>query len=310
MTDYARLIREKHPVRRSADEKAAFRRSLLATAEKLGWEAREGSLDRRERSRNLVVGDPAAAQVLLTAYYDTPAWSLFPDLRFPGKPGLSLLYIVGQTAATLLLAFLTLRGLEALAPLPDRSVLLLFIGLFIGWMLLLNRTFPRRSGSRNTADCALALSLMEALQAEDREKAAFLFLDDGERSGRGGKAWGAAHPDIAWRALILRLDSVGDGHTILLTPQRPALNLPAWETLRAALADGDGYILRQAGFLSALARQDRKQLPLSVGLTACRGWYIGPKAGTDPENIAWLTRRLCRWIGSLQADAGAGPAPL
>ena len=62
-------ILKAHPVRKTKDQKAAFRADVQAYAKTLGYECKleEG----KSSVQNIVIGDPKKARYLVTAHYDT-----------------------------------------------------------------------------------------------------------------------------------------------------------------------------------------------------------------------------------------------
>lgn len=79
-----------HPVRKSRQQKEAFRQEVSAWLQNLGYEVHteKGSFG----SRNLVIGSPQASKFLVTAHYDTCARLPFPNLITPCNFWLFLLY--------------------------------------------------------------------------------------------------------------------------------------------------------------------------------------------------------------------------
>ena len=62
-----------YPVRRTAGQKAEFRKWLLSELKKSGWRAHEETYGKFNGSVNVVAGDPDRASVFLCAHYDTAA---------------------------------------------------------------------------------------------------------------------------------------------------------------------------------------------------------------------------------------------
>ena len=82
-------ITNRYPIRKREEQKEAFLKYAAAAARKMGYEAR---VEEDGRHKNLVVGSPENANVLITAHYDTPANMLLPNLIIPRNIPLFLLY--------------------------------------------------------------------------------------------------------------------------------------------------------------------------------------------------------------------------
>ena len=108
--DYLSYLNKNYPVRRSADQKAAFRNFALEEAKKAGLPAAE---ENDEEHINLVIGSPESAEVLFTAHYDTPRRALIPNLMLVTNKVLHWLYVIGipliMVAIALGCAFLILK---------------------------------------------------------------------------------------------------------------------------------------------------------------------------------------------------------
>ena len=78
------------PVRKSRKRKQEFRDQVQAFVTDLGYafHVEKGSFG----SRNMVIGDPARAEYLITAHYDTCAALPFPNLITPESPLLLTLW--------------------------------------------------------------------------------------------------------------------------------------------------------------------------------------------------------------------------
>ena len=82
MTDYAALLAERFPVRKTAAQRQAFREWLTAELKSLGYKPRE-EVNGHFKAHNILAGDPEKTAVLFVAHTDTPARWLLPDWWFP-----------------------------------------------------------------------------------------------------------------------------------------------------------------------------------------------------------------------------------
>ena len=61
---------EKFPIRRSKEQKEAFRAWAVEQATQMGYQAQVEAV---KDHNNVVIGDPETAKAVFTAHYDTPA---------------------------------------------------------------------------------------------------------------------------------------------------------------------------------------------------------------------------------------------
>ena len=85
-------ILTRFPVRKSREQKEAFRRWAVERAEALGWAAKVEPAKLLGMNRNLVIGDPETAEIIITAHYDTPARLPLPNLITPRNVPVYLVY--------------------------------------------------------------------------------------------------------------------------------------------------------------------------------------------------------------------------
>lgn len=316
MKDYLHTIGRRFPVRFTPEQKRAFEAAALASAKKAGWDAHIGELPKKQSAhRNIIIGDPSSARVLITSHYDTPARSLFPDTRRPRNPFLFLLRTVGEVLLLLAASFAAALLVSRLVTLDRAYFLLLTVLVYFALMFFCFRFRPNPV-SANGADsgAAAVLEVMEALPEDARHKAAFILFDDGDGSLRGSKAWAQQHPDIAWTIPAVDLSCVGYGTKMLFAAKRAVACHPDIAALQDAARPKYGFEPRFCRAFPLAPRTDAGNLPLSVAVCACRttragGAYI-PFLRTPRDtiaegaNIGWLTDVLVRWVAALPEKGG------
>ena len=165
---YLQHLVEKFPIRRSAEQKEAFRKYVLKEAASLGYRARvEQSGGKHD---NIVIGNPEKAQVTFTAHYDTPAVNFLPNIMMPRNLPLFLGYqmlIVGiMLAAALIVGMIAHMALH--------EVRLAYI---IGWlfymgllMLMIYGPSNKHNVNDNTSGVSALLETMAKIPADKREQ--------------------------------------------------------------------------------------------------------------------------------------------
>lgn len=270
-------ILEQFPVRKTKQQKQAFRDAVCGYAEKLGYPC---TVERRNLScQNIVLGDPEGAKYLVTAHYDTCANMLLPNLITPCNFGLFLLYqillvvamIVVSVASGLLLGFLF-----------GRSVMMVTI-FVVYWTLLLLLLFGpanRSNANDNTSGVVAVLEIARKLPAELRSQVCFVLFDLEEAGLFGSMGYQEAHKNATKNQLVLNLDCVGDGDEIMLFPSgKVKKDQEKMELLRSCCgSQGNKRIsIREKGF--SFYPSDQANFPYGVGIAALRrskvGHYLG-----------------------------------
>ena len=287
---YLEYLNQRHPIRRSEEQKAAFRKYVLDEAKKQQLSARV-ELTKDGKNQNLVVGEPEGAEVIFTAHYDTPARSPFPNLMIPRNKPLFFLYQF--LPITLLLAFsLGLSYLIGMVWLCDTTVYMLsFLVLYYGGFFLGFRTFSNKNNANdNTSGVATLLELMSRLPNEEKSKVAFLFFDNEKKGKKGSKAYVADHKDAMENRLIVNFDCVGNGKHIVFIAKDGAEQLPAYARLKQSTIEKDGFTVSFYGMKGSESNSDYKNFPCGVGCMACKqtkkGLLYTPYIHTNRDVVA------------------------
>lgn len=212
----------RYQVRKSAEQKAAFRKWAMEYAKALGYEARVERSGHFVDTRNLVIGDAEHADTLVTAHYDTCARMPFPYVM---TPQCWPLIIVTQVLIPML--FLGVLGLGVgygagwlvhQLPIPRAaglllcSLLSLLLMILVVALLICGPANPHTAND-NTSGVALAMLAMHAFAG--RRDVAFVLFDNEEKGLLGSAAFAKMHPAAARCAFVVNLDCVSDGETLL-----------------------------------------------------------------------------------------------
>lgn len=271
-------ILTQYPVRKSKGQKQAFRTDVCGYAASLDYECREeaGGLG----VRNLVIGDPEKAKVLITAHYDTCAALPFPNLITPCNflpfLGCQLLQIFALLTASILLGILV----GILTASVDIGYWCGYLGFWVFLVLMLIGPANKTNANDNTSGVVTLLEIARTLPENQREKTCFILFDLEEAGLLGSAAYQKAHKDETTHQLVLNLDCVGDGDHIRLFPTKRLKKDPGrLEFLRRICGyHGKKSIqLRESGF--AVYPSDQRAFPYGVGICALRnskaGLYLG-----------------------------------
>ena len=261
-------ILEQFPVRKTKQQKQAFRDAVCGYAEKLGYPC---TVERRNLScQNIVLGDPEGAKYLVTAHYDTCANMLLPNLITPCNFGLFLLYqillvvamIVVSVASGLLLGFLF-----------GRSVMMVTI-FVVYWTLLLLLLFGpanRSNANDNTSGVVTLLEIARTMPENQRHKVCFVLFDQEELGLLGSSFYRSRHRKASNTQMILNLDCVGDGDHLRMFPTK---RLKQDKRKLSSLYRACGYfgkkdlLVHEKGF--SIYPSDQMNFPYGVGICALR----------------------------------------
>lgn len=310
--NYHTQINDQFPIRKTEDQKAAFRTWAMQQAAALGYTARVDSLGRKKQHNNVVIGDPHSAQVIFTAHYDTPARGLFPNLMLPRNIPMFILYQFLVIGVLILIAIAAGIGVGLLTQQPDLAMIVGEAVYFALLFLMLIGPANKHNANDNTSGVAAVFALMEKLPAEQRSKAAFILWDNEEKGMLGSKAYAKEHPKLAHLALVVNLDCVGLGENIIMVVNKLARKLPAVDTLEKAMQNTSGRAFQMFRSVSWLLNSDHKSFKCGVMVCACRkakvlGYYTpyihtGKDTVIDGENIPYLAEGLSAFVAALPEE--------
>ena len=167
-------ILETFPVRKTKGQKQSFRSAVRTYAESLGYSVTEerGSFG----VRNLIIGDPESAKVLVTAHYDTCARMLLPNFITPCHVGIYLLY---QFVLTFLIMIgAAVVGVAAGLLLGGGAVP--WVSLAVCWIILFLMILgPANStnANDNTSGVVTLLEIARTMPENQRHKVCFVLFD-------------------------------------------------------------------------------------------------------------------------------------
>lgn len=274
MQPICQAILDRYQVRKTRQQKTEFIELLRQTYPALRIEE-DGTL----KSRNLILGDPETAKVLLTAHYDTCAALPVPNFLAPQNLPLTILYSLLICVPMLLVmaavevGMMWLTGSFLLSYWVSFAVLILLIV----WVFFLGRP-NRHTVNDNTSGVITLLELLARLSPEQREKAAFVFFDHEEVGMVGSGRYRKRHKAAIQDQLVLNFDCVSDGEHLLLVQSKRARQ--RWEQkLAAAFRSDDRLTLHMAKSSTTLYPSDQVGFPQGVGVAAVKrkpvvGFYL------------------------------------
>ena len=302
-------ILTRFPVRKSRAQKEAFRRWAVAQAEKQGWAAKVEPARLLGVNRNVVIGDPEGAEIIVTAHYDTAARMPLPNFITPRNVPVYLAYQLGL--ALLLAVPAVAAGMAVYAWLEVFLAaywagFAVYMGLLL--LLMLGPANPHNAND-NTSGVAAVMALLARVPEDRRSRAAFILFDNEEKGMLGSAAYAKNHRRVKQEKLLINLDCVGVGESILFFAPKKVRESPLWQQLQRAVTPRAGKTVAFHPMEKALYPSDQASFTHGVAVCACRrhpvvGEYcsrIHTSRDTrcDPDCLEVITAGLADLIGAL-----------
>lgn len=297
---------QRFPVRRTPEQKEAFRRWIQDEAGKMGYSAQ---VEEAGKHQNVVIGAPETAQAIFTAHYDTPVGFFLPNFMTPRnrvfkwvkQVGMILLFALLGTIVGVPVWLLTDNGRVGF--LAGYAVyMFLAVGMLIG-------PANKNNVNDNTSGVAAVLELMARIPEEKRATAAFILFDNEEKGLLGSKAYAKAHPAVKESGFVVNLDCVGDGGHILLISSEKAREAAPYAAMTEGMKAATGRELHIFPMETSAGSSDHKSFETSSVIYACNvkkgiGFYcdkIHTSKDTicDQGNLAFIADGLSSFVGKL-----------
>lgn len=297
---------EKFPIRKSREQKEAFRRWMVEECNKIGYSAR---VEEAKKHCNVVIGNPETAKTIFTAHYDTPAGSFIPNLMIPRNR------VLGLCRPLVMILLFVLVGTVLGVPV-GRLTGIDYAGYLVGWLanmvcavLLLMGPANKNNVNDNTSGVAAILETMFHIPEEDRTKVAFILFDNEEKGLLGSKAYAKAHPAVKESGFVVNLDCVGNGEHVLLLCGKKAREAAPYAALTQGMEAAAGRKLHIFPLETSMCASDQKNFRTSCAICACSvkkgiGFYcdrIHTNKDTicDQVNLDFLAQGLSTFVSKL-----------
>jgi len=312
---YLDFLNTNYPMRRTAEQKEAFRTYILSVFPDAKIETTADG-----KNQNVVIGDPLTAKMVCTAHYDTPAASLFPNLMIPRNPALFLLYqfvpVILMLAVALGAGYLVAQQFAQPGETDFlRIFLLVYLAVYYAAFFLMYHVFKNPNNfNDNTSGVAAVLSIAERLNEQERAETAFILFDNEEKGKKGSKAYYKDHKDAMKDRLLINFDCVGNGEHIVFIAMKDAEKRPEYRTLQECFRADNGFHTYFYPIKGSESNSDYKNFPCGIGCMACRrsrgGVLYTPYIHTPKDtvanngNIAFITDGMCKLAALLASAAG------
>lgn len=309
-------ILQKYEIRKSNKQKTAFIEYMKERLSKSGYNPETDIVVEEKgkgllKSRNIVVGNPAEAEVLFGGHYDTCAWMPFPNFMAPTNPvlfwGYQVLLTIMILVSTALVGFVV--GL-----IFDNGEIAYFAFLIALIALMLQLMFGYRNkhtANDNTSGIITLTHILEALPQDQRKKVCVIYFDNEEKGLFGSAFFYKKHKKQIKNKMLINFDCVGDGENIVTMAdgkcRKDAKYQLFVDALKKAEAGADvNYLCRKMKFM--MFPSDQMNFKKGIGVCALKkspiGYYVArihtyfdTKCRT--ENIAYLTKAMKEFVEKL-----------
>ncbi|MBD5119046.1 MAG: M28 family peptidase [Clostridiales bacterium] len=309
MTAQSNKIMAEMQVRKSRKQKENFRAWLCGELEAAGYAP---TVEKGFAARNVVVGDPDKAQVLLTAHYDTQPVLPIPNFITPRNLFFFVLYqiaivlplfIVIAIVEGVLISFAPEAVLWWLMPLASMGICVFFI-----WWIMDGKA-NKHTANDNTSGVLTLLETALALPPEHRERVCFVFFDNEEKGMFGSAAFAKKHKQVKKHTTVLNFDCVSGGDSIQFFPQKKLKkDEDALQRIEAAFLPTGGKDVQVVRSFS-MYPSDNANFKRGAGVCALKhkkviGYYMdrihtNKDTVLDKANIALLRDGCLRYIAGL-----------
>ena len=310
-------ILEKYEVRKSNKEKANFIEYMKTRLEESGYD-REKDITIEEKgkgifkSRNIIVGDPGKAKVLLTAHYDTCAVLPFPNLMSPTNPFIFITYQLILVVLIFVMALLPAYVISLLTKSTSGSYGIFLIFLYVILFHVMFGYRNKHTANDNTSGVITITRILENLPAEHREKVCVVYFDNEEKGLFGSSFFRDKHEEEIKDKLLLNFDCVGDGRYITFISKRKARKDQNYKELlkcleKSAKAHDVDLLIRK--MKPMMFGSDQMHFAKGVGVCALKKSPIGMYVARihtpfdticREENVNYLVDGVCEFVGSVE----------
>ncbi len=265
MQGYSKILSERFPVRKTEKEKQVFISFLEEELQKMGYTPRVEETG-RVKSRNIVVGNPEKAAVVLCAHYDTPARKWFGNLQIPVNVpvylGYQLLNMLILLIPSLILYLLAWQVL-------GKTAVWIFLLSYLALLLMETMGVGNQQNRNQSSGLTALMEIAFLLPEKARTHVAFVFFDRGEMFTLGAKNYAKEHLQVQYTRLILQLDALGYGRELLLISRKGAQKCTGYQRVVRTLKKTECMNFHVSGNGLSICPGDYKCFQCGMILMAC-----------------------------------------
>lgn len=301
--------------RKSNKEKDKFADYLSSRLIKAGYSEEDIHLQTKGkglfRTRNIIVGNPDEAKVIIGAHYDTCALSPVPNFMAPTNPFLFLL-----TQVLIVVVVILLAGIVSYCAMliSDSPVIGYFAFLGAMILLLIQLMFGFKNphtANDNTSGTITITRILETLEPEFRNKVCAVYFDNEEKGLFGSDFFASKHKDAKKNKILINFDCVGDGQYLVTMAKKRARKETHYQAFIDTLqkhSSGKNLKYRARKMLPMMFPSDQIYFRKGIGVCALKRSPLGLYCARihtpfdthcREDNIQFLTESLVDYISQL-----------
>ena len=309
-------ILEQYEIRKSNPEKTRFIEYIKMRLSKVDYDPEKDiTIEEKGKglflSRNIVVGNPKEAKLLIGAHYDTCAMLPFPNFMSPTNP---VLFVFSQIVLLILMFAMALAvGVIVMFITQDDAIAYIACLVFL-YGLLFHMLFGYRNShtaNDNTSGTIAITHILEALPKEVRDKVCVIYFDNEEKGLLGSEFFFKKHKNEVKGKLLINIDCVGDGKEVVFLSKKGAREDVDYSRMLEVLkecVDGHDVELLIRNMKPMMFASDQMHFPKGVGVCAVRKSPIGRYVARihtpfdtkcREENIEYLVCAMKTYIESI-----------
>ena len=267
MTELSEKILASWQVRKTREQKTAFIEFMKGELPSISIE--EGGLG---KNRNLIIGDPKTAKVIVGAHYDTCAALPFPNFITPKN---FLVYVLYNLLLLLPMIALIVVFFNTLNLLFYFAALAYAFGLSA--LMMLGKP-NKHTANDNTSGVIALCELWASLSDDEKAKTALVFFDNEENGLLGSRFYRSKHKSEIKNQLMITLDRISDGDYIMVIKSATAQKRYGGSIDGSFVSDG-GKTVVPALSSNTLYPSDQSNFPHHVAIAALKknklvGYYL------------------------------------
>lgn len=301
-------ILEKYQVRKTNKQKDVFIKYLKDRLSKNNY-----TIDIEEKgkwvfkSKNIIVGNPDTAKCIITAHYDTPPISPFPNFMFPTNIPMFILFQLLLTVFIFAICWVVSIPF-AMLPISGELYVYIYELLLFGFLgLLMFGPANKHCANDNTSGVITLVKILEKMPEQYRKDICVVFFDNEEKGLFGSQFFAKKHKDVKKDKLVINIDCVGDGNNILFMSKRKARKDDRLSKIINAMqnsVDGNiNFMPKKMKFM--MFPSDQANFDKGVGVCSVRKGIFGLYAGRihtpfdtkcDEKNIEFLSNGIIKYM--------------
>ena len=273
MTPLSQTILASYQIRKTRKQKTAFIELMQEHYPEL--KIQEGGL---LKSRNIIIGNPKKADVVLAAHYDTCAVLPLPNFITPKRPLLTVLYSMLLVIPIFALVLLLNIGLNTLSNMQWLHYFI-SVSLYFGLLaLLVLGPANKHTANDNTSGVIALCEIMGRLPEELKDRAAFVFFDHEETGLFGSQFFRKKNKKKMQTKLLINFDCVSDGDYMMFAATKEAQKTYG-ELFEKAFVSDNGKTIIMDKLEKVYYPSDHAGFPVALAVAALKrkkfiGYYI------------------------------------